>query len=60
MKRPIVSIHDHGAGGHLNCLSDLVEATGGHIDLDKLIRRRPDFYLQKKLSATNLRKEWDW
>ncbi|GAL64028.1 phosphoribosylformylglycinamidine synthase [Algibacter lectus] len=32
----IVSIHDHGAGGHLNCLSELVEDTGGHIDLDKL------------------------
>jgi len=33
---PIVSIHDHGAGGHLNCLSELVEETGGTIDLDKL------------------------
>ena len=33
---PIVSIHDHGAGGHLNCLSELVEATGGLIDMDKL------------------------
>ena len=33
---PIVSIHDHGAGGHLNCLSELVEETGGLIDLDKL------------------------
>lgn len=33
---PIISIHDHGAGGHLNCLSELVEATGGRIDLDKL------------------------
>ena len=33
---PIVSIHDHGAGGHLNCLSELVEDTGGKIDLDKL------------------------
>ena len=32
----IVSIHDHGAGGHLNCLSELVEETGGTIDLDKL------------------------
>jgi phosphoribosylformylglycinamidine synthase len=32
----IVSIHDHGAGGHLNCLSELVEDTGGHIDLDAL------------------------
>jgi phosphoribosylformylglycinamidine synthase len=35
-KNPIVSIHDHGAGGHLNCLSELVEATGGTIHLDKL------------------------
>ncbi|WP_316789702.1 phosphoribosylformylglycinamidine synthase [Pedobacter frigoris] len=33
---PIISIHDHGAGGHLNCLSELVEETGGKIDLDKL------------------------
>ena len=35
-KNAIVSIHDHGAGGHLNCLSELVEETGGKIDLDKL------------------------
>ena len=33
---PIVSIHDHGAGGHLNCLSELVEDTGGLINLDAL------------------------
>lgn len=33
---PIVSIHDHGAGGHLNCLSELVEETGGMIHIDKL------------------------
>ncbi|GAT64188.1 phosphoribosylformylglycinamidine synthase [Paludibacter jiangxiensis] len=33
---PIVSIHDHGAGGHLNCLSELVEATGGKIDMSQL------------------------
>ncbi|MDR2839951.1 MAG: phosphoribosylformylglycinamidine synthase [Paludibacter sp.] len=33
---PIVSIHDHGAGGHLNCLSELVESTGGKIDIDAL------------------------
>ena len=32
----IVSIHDHGAGGHLNCLSELVEETGGIIYLDQL------------------------
>ena len=35
-ENPIHSIHDHGAGGHLNCLSELVEDTGGHIDIDKL------------------------
>jgi phosphoribosylformylglycinamidine synthase len=35
-KNPVVSIHDHGAGGHLNCLSELVEATGGKIDITKL------------------------
>jgi phosphoribosylformylglycinamidine synthase len=33
---PIVSIHDHGAGGHLNCLSELVEETGGRIEVRKL------------------------
>jgi phosphoribosylformylglycinamidine synthase len=33
---PIISIHDHGAGGHLNCLSELVEEVGGRIDLRKL------------------------
>jgi phosphoribosylformylglycinamidine synthase len=35
-ENPIVSIHDHGAGGHLNCLSELVEATGGTIEIGKL------------------------
>jgi len=35
-KNPIVSIHDHGAGGHLNCLSELVEETGGQIFIDQL------------------------
>lgn len=35
-ENPIVSIHDHGAGGHLNCLSELVETTGGKIDMSKL------------------------
>ena len=33
---PVVSVHDHGAGGHLNCLSELVEESGGEINLDKL------------------------
>ncbi len=35
-ENPIVSIHDHGAGGHLNCLSELIEATGGRIDMSQL------------------------
>ena len=35
-KNPVVSIHDHGAGGHLNSLSELVEETGGVIEIDKL------------------------
>lgn len=33
---PIVSIHDHGAGGHLNCFSELLEETGGILEIDKL------------------------
>jgi len=33
---PIVSIHDHGAGGHLNCFTELLEETGGTIEIDKL------------------------
>lgn len=33
---PIVSIHDHGAGGHFNCLSELLEETGGNIDTSKI------------------------
>ncbi|HRW96219.1 MAG TPA: phosphoribosylformylglycinamidine synthase [Bacteroidales bacterium] len=35
-QNPIVSIHDHGAGGHLNSLSELVEETGAVIEMDKL------------------------
>jgi len=35
-ENPIVSIHDHGAGGHLNCLSELVENIGGKIQIEKL------------------------
>ena len=33
---PVVSIHDHGAAGHVNCLSELVEDCGGLIDMSKL------------------------
>lgn len=35
-ENPVISIHDHGAGGHLNCLSELVEDIGGKIELEKL------------------------
>ena len=33
---PVVSIHDHGSAGHLNCLSELVGECGGEIDMTKL------------------------
>ena len=33
---PVVSIHDHGSAGHVNCLSELVEECGGEIDMTKL------------------------
>lgn len=35
-ENPIISIHDHGAGGHLNALSELVESTGGIIEMKEL------------------------
>ena len=35
-ENPIVSIHDHGAGGHLNCFSELLEETGGTIEVEKI------------------------
>jgi len=33
---PIVSLHDHGAGGHLNCLSELIETIGGEVNVNSL------------------------
>ena len=36
INNPILSIHDHGAGGHLNCLSELLEETGGEININEL------------------------
>ena len=35
-ENPVVSIHDHGSAGHLNCLSELVEECGGRIDMAQL------------------------
>lgn len=35
-KNPIKLIHDHGSGGHINCLTELLEETGGEIWLDEL------------------------
>ncbi len=35
-ENPVVSIHDHGSAGHVNCLSELVEECGGEIDMTKL------------------------
>ncbi len=47
---PIISIHDHGAGGHLNCLSELVEDTGGKINIDKLPLGDPTLSYKEILS----------
>jgi len=33
---PIILIHDHGAGGHINCLSELIEDSGGIIHTKEL------------------------
>jgi len=35
-ENPVISVHDHGAGGHLNCLSELIGESGGNIFIDKL------------------------
>ncbi len=45
---PIVSIHDHGAGGHLNCLSELVEDTGGKNRLGQTACGRPYTFCKGK------------
>ncbi len=33
---PVISIHDHGSAGHVNCLSELVEDCGGLIEMSQL------------------------
>lgn len=33
---PVRLVHDHGAGGHMNCFTELVEPEGGRIFLDRL------------------------
>jgi len=35
-ENPIRLIHDHGAGGHVNCFSELLEEQGGEVLIDKL------------------------
>lgn len=35
-RNPIISVHDHGAGGHVNCFSELVGEAGGIIYLNRL------------------------
>nr|MCU0384072.1 phosphoribosylformylglycinamidine synthase [Cyclobacteriaceae bacterium] len=49
-KNPIVSIHDHGAGGHFNCLSELLEETGGKIYTDNLPKGDPTLSEREMLS----------
>ncbi len=33
---PIKSVHDHGAGGHINCFAELLDPEGGEVDLNAL------------------------
>lgn len=47
---PIRSIHDHGAGGHMNCLSELLEAKGGVIYVDRLPIGDPTLSVKEILS----------
>jgi phosphoribosylformylglycinamidine synthase len=47
---PILSIHDHGAGGHMNCLTELIEPLGGRIDIDALPVGDPTLSLREILS----------
>ena len=49
-ENPITSIHDHGAGGHLNCLSELVEDSGGQFDLKKFAIGDPTLSSKEVLS----------
>ena len=48
-ENPIVSIHDHGAGGHLNSLSELVEDTGAVIESGNLPVGDPTLSLKEIL-----------
>lgn len=67
-ENPIVSIHDHGAGGHLNCLSELVEETGGHIDTSALPVGDPTLSQkevvgnesQERMGLVMAKKDVDW
>ena len=47
---PVKSIHDHGAGGHMNCLTELIETSGGRIDLDALPKGDPTLSPRELLS----------
>ena len=54
---PVVSIHDHGSAGHLNCLSELVEECGGEIDMTKLPIGDKNFQVRRS-SPTRVRSVW--
>lgn len=36
VSNPVIAIHDHGAGGHVNCFTELLETQGGIVHIDKL------------------------
>ena len=56
----IVSIHDHGAGGHLNCLTELVEDIGGSINLDKLPIGDSTLSNREIIGDDSVEEKWVW
>lgn len=48
-QNPIVTVHDHGAGGHLNSLTELVEDQGGEVEINKLPIGDPTLSLREIL-----------
>lgn len=49
-RNPVKSIHDHGAGGHMNCFAELLESEGGKIYLDRLPLGDPTLSVRELLS----------
>jgi phosphoribosylformylglycinamidine synthase len=59
MSIPVVSIHDHGSAGHVNCLSELVEDCGGLIDMTKLPIGDKTLSAKEIIANESRRSAWD-